>query len=51
MRKKIAAANWKMNLTLEAGKNLLEKITEASLELKENHEVIFAVPAPYLIPV
>ncbi len=49
MRKKIAAANWKMNLTIDEGKSLLEKITGASIEMKKNHLAIFAVPAPYLM--
>lgn len=49
MRKKIAAANWKMNLTYLEGQQLLNDILENDLGSKENHEVIFAVPFPYLI--
>lgn len=49
MRKKIAAANWKMNLTYLQGQQLLNDILENDLQTKENHEVIFAVPFPYLI--
>lgn len=49
MRKQIAAANWKMNLTYLEGQQLLSDILENDLGSKENHEVIFAVPFPYLI--
>jgi len=49
MRKQIAAANWKMNLTLEEGSKLLESITSNSLNLSADRMVIFAVPFPYLI--
>lgn len=48
MRKQIAAANWKMNLTIQQGEALLDAILPATKDLKENQEVIFAVPAPYL---
>lgn len=48
MRKQIAAANWKMNLTIQEGKELLDSILPATKDLKGNQEVIFAVPAPYL---
>jgi len=47
-RKQIAAANWKMNLDYEQGKQLLKDITAARLELKEDQQAIFAVPFPYL---
>lgn len=49
MRKQIAAANWKMNLTYQQGQELLDKILAENIEVKENHEVIFGVPFPYLI--
>ncbi len=49
MRKQIAAANWKMNLTYLQGQQLLDEILKAEIESKDNHEVIFAVPFPYLI--
>lgn len=49
MRKQIAAANWKMNLTYRKGEQLLNDIVEKELPLLDNHEVIFAVPFPYLI--
>lgn len=49
MRKQIAAANWKMNLTLAQGNALVNDIVKASLTLDENHIAVFAVPFPYLI--
>lgn len=48
MRKQIAAANWKMNLTFGEAKELLEKILSSDFSLQENQQVIIAVPAPYL---
>lgn len=49
MRKQIAAANWKMNLTYQQGEKLLDEILENQLNLNLHQEVIFAVPFPYLI--
>lgn len=49
MRKQIAAANWKMNLTYEQGKKLLDEILNAEIKLANHQQVIFAVPFPYLI--
>jgi triosephosphate isomerase len=49
MRKQIAAANWKMNLTFQQGEELLDDILGALIPLKEDQQVIFAVPFPYLI--
>ncbi|HEY0058515.1 MAG TPA: triose-phosphate isomerase [Flavisolibacter sp.] len=48
MRKQIAAANWKMNLTYEEGKKLLNELISSHSESKEGQEVVFAVPFPYL---
>lgn len=48
MRKQIAAANWKMNLTLEQGEKLLNDILETSFNLNDERQVVFAVPFPYL---
>jgi triosephosphate isomerase len=48
MRKQIAAANWKMNLTYQEAENLLEAIIKQDGNLSQNREVVFAVPAPYL---
>jgi triosephosphate isomerase len=49
MRKQIAAANWKMNLTYQQAEKLLNEILSAKITPKENQLVIFAVPYPYLI--
>ncbi len=48
MRKQIAAANWKMNLTYQQGTALLQSVVTTDITLKENHVAIFAVPFPYL---
>lgn len=49
MRKQIAAANWKMNLTYQQGEKLLDEILEEHIQLQFHQQVIFAVPFPYLI--
>jgi triosephosphate isomerase len=49
MRKQIAAANWKMNLTYQQGEKLLDDILEVNIELKKHQCVLFAVPYPYLL--
>jgi triosephosphate isomerase len=49
MRKQIAAANWKMNLTYQQGEELLEGILKENIALTEDQQVVFAVPFPYLI--
>lgn len=48
MRQQIAAANWKMNLTLEEASKLLDDILSEPHQLKSHQKVIFAVPFPYL---
>lgn len=48
MRKKIAAANWKMNLTISEGEKLLDEILIDKIVLNDNQQAIFAVPYPYL---
>ena len=48
MRKQIAAANWKMNLTISEGENLMEEIILATGHLEGSRQAIFAVPFPYL---
>ncbi|NCT95664.1 MAG: triose-phosphate isomerase [Chitinophagaceae bacterium] len=48
MRQQIAAANWKMNLTLAEGQQLLQDILSKSPELSSHQQVVFAVPFPYL---
>jgi triosephosphate isomerase len=49
MRKQIAAANWKMNMTFQQGEKLLDDILRASIRLQDQQQVIFAVPYPYLL--
>lgn len=49
MRKQIAAANWKMNLTYQQGEKLLDDILQEKIQLGFDQQVIFAVPFPYLI--
>lgn len=49
MRKQIAAANWKMNMTYQQGEKLLDAILDADIALQENQLVLFAVPYPYLL--
>jgi len=49
MRKQIAAANWKMNLTFQQGEKLLDDILNANIKLKEYQQAVFAVPFPYLL--
>jgi triosephosphate isomerase (TIM) len=49
MRKQIAAANWKMNMTYQQGEKLIDEILDAKIELGNDQQVIFAVPFPYLI--
>ena len=48
MRKQIAAANWKMNLTLQQGEALIDELLSMPHELTSNQEVVFGVPFPYL---
>src|SRR5436305_2955286 len=48
MRKQIAAANWKMNLTIDKAEALLNNILSADIKLSEDQFAVFAVPFPYL---
>ncbi len=48
MRKQLAAANWKMNLTYHEGAALLKTVLEAKIDLKDHQLALFAVPFPYL---
>jgi triosephosphate isomerase (TIM) len=48
MRKQIAAANWKMNLTYQQGVALLQTLVSADIKLNEYQQAVFAVPFPYL---
>ena len=51
MRQKIAAANWKMNLTLTEAMDLTHALIPAAESLSKHQHVLLAVPFPYLIPV
>ncbi len=51
MRQKIAAANWKMNLTLTEAMDLTHALIPAAESLSGHQRVLLAVPFPYLIPV
>ncbi len=48
MRKQIAAANWKMNKTIQEAETLLGEILGSALDVKDTQEVLFAVPFPFL---
>jgi len=49
MRTQIAAANWKMNCTLEQANDLLDQLLKENIALNPGREVVIAVPFPYLI--
>ncbi len=49
MRKQIAAANWKMNLTFQQGEKLLDDILGAEIKLADHQLTLFAVASPYLL--
>jgi triosephosphate isomerase (TIM) len=51
MRKQIAAANWKMNLTMVQGQQLMDEILAANIALTEDQAAVFAVPFPYLLDI
>jgi triosephosphate isomerase len=48
MRRQIAAANWKMNLTSQQGAALLKTIVTTPITLRDDQFAVFAVPFPYL---
>jgi triosephosphate isomerase (TIM) len=48
MRKKIVAANWKMNLNLEEGKDLVSGILAGNRTLTEEKQVVIAPPFIHL---
>lgn len=48
MRKQIAAANWKMNLTYQQAEQLITDIISTPHTLAANQLAVFAVPFPYL---
>jgi triosephosphate isomerase len=47
MRKQIAAANWKMNLTYQEAEKLLNELVAESYKMSDSQKVVLAVPAPY----
>jgi triosephosphate isomerase len=49
MRQQIAAANWKMNCTLQQAEELLNKLSSVTDFNSANKIAIVAVPAPYLL--
>jgi triosephosphate isomerase len=48
MRKQIAAANWKMNLSHQEADSLLDQLFATEHNLSSNQAVVFAVPAIYI---
>ena len=48
MRKQIAAANWKMNLSLAQAETLLNELFADAPTLGAHQEAVFAVPAIYI---
>lgn len=48
MRKQIAAANWKMNLSQSEADTLLNELLQTDHSLAAHQEAIFAVPAIYI---
>ncbi len=51
MRKQIAAANWKMNLTIQQAETLMEELLKSTGILNDHQEAVFGVPFPYLVTV
>ena len=49
MRKQIAAANWKMNCTLQQANDLLDGFIKENISVTPGREVVIAVPFPYLM--
>ena len=49
MRKQIAAANWKMNCTVQQANELIDGLINAKIKIGPEQEVVLAVPFPYLI--
>jgi len=49
MRKQIAAANWKMNCTLQQADDLIDGFIKENISISPDREVVVAVPFPYLI--
>lgn len=51
MRKQIAAANWKMNLTLQQAEALIDELLDTPYQLSDDQLAVFGVPFPYLLTV
>ncbi len=51
MRKQIAAANWKMNLSLAQAEELVKGLLANGIQLAQDQQVLLAVPFPYLLTV
>jgi triosephosphate isomerase len=51
MRTQIAAANWKMNLTLEQAESLTDELIAGGIHTSSDQLVLLAVPFPYLLAV
>ncbi len=51
MRKQIAAANWKMNLTMQQAEQLTDELLISGYSLNENQLAVLGVPFPYLVNV
>ena len=49
MRKKIVAANWKMNLSLEEGKNLVDGMLAGLPAISETRKVVIATPFVHIV--
>ena len=49
MRKQIAAANWKMNCTLQQANDLIDGLIKENISASPYREVVIAVPFPYLM--
>jgi len=48
MRKQIAAANWKMNLSQQEASDLLSSLLGSLSNIHDNQQVIFSVPSVYI---
>lgn len=48
MRKKIVAGNWKMNLSIQEGANLIDAVCAQMPTLKEHQQVVFCTPYTHL---
>ncbi len=51
MRKQIAAANWKMNLTLQQAEALIDDLSQTTYSLRKDQLVVLGVPFPYLMDI